>query len=73
MTGSSQVSHLHVYIDALKELSEEFGVRFKDFRDNEKVLCYLQIHLQQILISPTELQLEFIGIQNESDLENTYR
>ena len=36
MIRSSQFSHLHVYIDALKKLSEEFGVRFKDFRDNEK-------------------------------------
>ena len=36
MIGTSQVNHLLEYIDALKKLSEEFGVRFKDFRDNEK-------------------------------------
>ena len=38
--GSSQFSQLYVYIGALKKLSEEFRVQFKDFRDNEKAFAF---------------------------------
>ena len=68
MIRSSQVSHLHVYTDALKKLSEEFGVRFKDFRDNKKgFLLFANPFTVDINNSPTELQLESIDIQNKSD------
>ena len=69
---NSQVSHLHLYIDALKKLSEECGMLFKDFRDNEKgFLLFVKPFTADIYSSPTELQLEFIDIQNESDLKNS--
>ena len=74
MIGTSQVSHLHEYIDALKKLSEEFGVRFKDFRDNEKGFSlFASPFTLDIDNSPTELQLEPIDIRNKSDLKNAYR
>ena len=58
MIGSSQVSHLHVYTDALKKPSEEFGVRFKDLRDNEKgFLLFANPFTADIDNSPTKLQL----------------
>ena len=73
MFRSSQVSYFHVYIDTLKKLSEEFGVGFKDFRDNEKgFLLFANPVTVDIDNSPTELQLELIDIQNESGLKNAY-
>ena len=63
MIGSSQVSNLHVYIDALNKLSEKFGVRFKDFRDNEKGFSlFVNLFKADIHNSPTELQRELIDI-----------
>ena len=74
MIGSSQVNHLHIYIDALKKLLEEFGVQFKYFRDNKKgFLLFANPFTADIDNSPTELQLKLIDIQNESDLKNAYR
>ena len=63
MIGSSQFSQLHLYIDAIKKLSEEFGVQFKDFRDNEKAFkLFTNPFTVEIDNSPTELQLNLISL-----------
>ena len=73
MIRSSQSSQFHVYIDALKKLSEEFGIRFKDFRDIEKAFAlFANPFTADIDNSPTDLQLELTDNQNESDLKSTY-
>ena len=63
MIASSQFSQLHVYIDAIKKLSEEFGVQFKDFRGNEKAFeLFANPFTVEIDNSPTELQLNLISM-----------
>lgn len=63
MIGSSQFSQLHVYIDAIKKLSEEFGVQFKDVRDNEKAFeLFANPFAVGIDNSPTKLQLNLISM-----------
>ena len=49
--------------DAIKKLSEEFGVQFKDFRDNEKAFeLFANPFTVEIDNSPTELQLNLISM-----------
>ena len=63
MIASSQFNQLHVYIDAIKKLSEEFGVQLKDFRDNEKAFeLFANPFTVEIDNSPTELQLNLISM-----------
>ena len=73
MIRSSQVSHLDIYTDALKKLSKQFVIQFKDFRDNEKGFSLFgNPFTADIDNSPIELHVELRDIQNEKDLTNAY-
>ena len=51
----------------------EFGIGFKVFRDNEKgSSLFPNPFAADIDNSPTELQLELIGFQNNSDTKNAH-